>query len=374
MDFDFSSDQEMLRDAVQKWVQKTYTFEHYRVTVDQGGFSQDNWTGLNDLGLVGLAVPEQFGGLNMGPVEAMIVAEELGKGMVCEPWANAALMAVSILRDKASREIQEEYLAAIADGTSKVVLAINERSARYDLGFCTTTATEKNGQWFISGTKVNVPFGDKADHLIVAAKEDNGNISLFILPAKSNNVSTRSYCLQDGSRAGEIVICESPANLISRNGLTDLEHAVDIGTAALCAQAVGAMDQLLSITIDYMNTRKQFGVAIGTFQALRHRVADMKMQVELARSMSYFATLQLTNESEKRRYAVAAAKYQIGQSLRYVGQQAIQLHGGIAVTHEYIAGHYFKYLTTIELSLGDSNYQLGQVAQRMSNTAGVFEN
>lgn len=169
-------------------------------------------------------------------------------------------------------------------------------------------------------------------------------------------------------------LCEARASLISRNGLTDLEHAVDIGAAALCAHAVGAMDQLLAITLDYMNTRKQFGVAIGTFQALRHRVADMKMQVELARSMSYFATLQLTSDHEKRRYAVSAAKYQVGQSLRYVGQQAVQLHGGIAVTHEYSAGHYFKYLTTIELSLGDSNYHLGQVAQRMSNTAGVFEN
>ncbi len=379
MDFEFSSDQEMLRDSVRKWVQKVYTFDQYRSNVKHGGFSQDHWTALSELGLMGLAVPETFDGLGMGPIEAMIVSEELGRGMVCEPWANNSLCAVSILRDNASREIQTQYLPKIADGSLRVSVGFVERAARYALGHIETRANLSNGQWQISGTKSIVAFGDAANAVIVAAKRSDATaaktpVSLFLIDTKATGVSNRSYCIQDGSRAGEFTFTNCPAVLICDDGLAVLERAADIGLAALCAQAVGAMDQLMALTIEYMNTRKQFGSAIGSFQALRHRIADVKMQVELARSMSYYASLKLTAPDTERRYAMSAAKYQIGQSLRYVGQQCIQLHGGIGVTDEYSAGHYFKYLTTIELSLGDSNYHLGQVADRMTDTAGVFEN
>jgi alkylation response protein AidB-like acyl-CoA dehydrogenase len=381
MDFEFSSDQEMLRDSVRKWVQKVYTFDHYRSTVKHGGFSQDHWTALSELGLMGLAVPEEFDGLGMGPLEAMIVSEELGRGLVCEPWANSSLSAVSILRDNAIREIQTQYLPKIADGSARIAVAFVERAARYELGHVTTTATKVNGQWQVSGIKSVVAMGDQADFVIVAAKAldasdatNKSPISLYMVDTKASGVSNRSYCIQDGSRAGEFTFTNAPAQLIIEDGLSALERAADISVAAACARAVGAMDQLMALTIDYMNTRKQFGAAIGSFQALRHRIADVKMQVELARSMSYYASLKLTAPQAERRYAISAAKYQIGQSLRYVGQQCIQLHGGIGVTDEYAAGHFFKYLTTIELSLGDSNYHLGQVADRMTETAGVFEN
>ena len=176
----------------------------------------------------------------------------------------------------------------------------------------------------------------------------------------------------DGACAAELTLEQAPAHCISLNGLAALEHAVDIGIAATCAEAVGVMDQTLAITVDYMNTRKQFGVVISSFQALKHRVADMKMQLELARSMSYYASLKLNSPASERRAALARAKYQLGQSMRFVGQQAVQLHGGIGVTDEYIVSHYFKRLTQMEMVFGDTLHHLGEVSDRMQDSAGVF--
>ena len=185
---------------------------------------------------------------------------------------------------------------------------------------------------------------------------------------------TRAYGLQDGSRAAELSFADSPAALLvpAGPGFAALECAIDVGIAALAAEAVGAMDRLFELTVDYLNTRRQFGVPIGTFQALRHRIADMKMQLELARSMSYYATLRLGDEPGARRRAVAQAKVQLGRSMRFVGQQAVQLHGGIGMTDEYVGSHYFKRLTTMEMQFGDTMHHLGEVSARMQPTAGVF--
>ena len=198
----------------------------------------------------------------------------------------------------------------------------------------------------------------------------NSQIGLFIAERKSAGVSTRGYSTQDGSRAAEVTLKNAPAALLTTDGLNALEHAVDIGIAATCAEAVGVMDKTLAITAEYMNTRKQFGVAISSFQALRHRMADMKMQ--LARSMGFYASLKLNVPKDERRAAMARAKYQLGQSMRFVGQQAVQLHGGIGVTDEYIVSHYFKKLTQMEMTFGDSLHHLGEVSSRMKDTAGVF--
>ena len=375
MNFDFDQDQDMLGDSVRKWVAKAYPFEHYLGVVKGGGTDANDWQQMAELGLCALAIPEQHGGLGLGPVEAMLVAQELGAGMVCEPWAQVALMASAVLRDHAPLAMQAAWLPSIADGSKRVVMAITERAARFNLGHISTTASKNGDQWLINGQKSLVAIADHAQAFVVSAKivHESGDKSIgLFLVQPSACVLRRAYNVQDGSRAGEVTFDQASAQLICENALPALEHAVDIGIAALCAQAIGAMDKLYAITLDYMNTRKQFGVAIGTFQALRHRVADMKMQLELARSMSYFATLKLTADHDERRYAMSAAKVQIGQSLRFVGQQSVQLHGGIAVTHEYIAGHYFKYLTTIEMSLGDSYHHLGEVSKRMTDSAGVF--
>ena len=182
----------------------------------------------------------------------------------------------------------------------------------------------------------------------------------------------RGYPTQDGARAAEVSFSNAPALLVAQDGLPVLSHATDVGIAAVCAEAVGLMDRLLAITVEYMNQRKQFGVTIASFQALRHRVADVKMQVELGRSMSYFATLKLGEPQEQRRRALSQAKVQLGHSMRYVGQQCVQLHGGIGVTDEYVASHYFKRLTMLEMAWGDTLHHLGEVSARMQDTAGVF--
>jgi alkylation response protein AidB-like acyl-CoA dehydrogenase len=216
-----------------------------------------------------------------------------------------------------------------------------------------------------------VPAGDKADAFLVPAMLD-GKMALFLVERGAAGVMATGYGTQNGSRAAELTLANSPAQLVTLDGLTALEHGVDIGIAATCAEAVGAMDKTVAITAEYMNTRKQFGVVISSFQALRHRMADVKMQLELARSMSYYAALKLNAPAAERRAAMARAKYQLGNSMRFVGQQAVQLHGGIGVTDEYIVSHYFKHLTQLEMTFGDTLHHLGEVSSRMQDTAGVF--
>ena len=370
MDFDFSDDQVQLGDAVRKWVDRGYTFERRRAIEKAGGFDRAAWTELAELGLCGLYVPEDDGGLGMGPVEGMVVMEELGRGNVLEPLAQS-LIAGAVLAGYGDAAVRAAWLPRIASGEALVVLAYQERAARYRLDLCEAKATQAPGGDVVNASKSVVPVGDQADAFIVPAKI-NSQIALFLVERASAGVSTRGYGTQDGSRAAEVTLKNAPATLITQDGLAALEHAVDIGIAAVCAQAVGVMDKTLALTAEYLNTRKQFGVAIASFQALRHRAADMKMQLELARSMSYYASLKLNAPAPERRAAMARAKYQLGQSMRYVGQQSVQLHGGIGVTEEYIGSHYFKKLTQLELTFGDSMHHLGEVCTRMQDTAGVF--
>ena len=370
MDFDFSDDQVQLGDAVRKWVDKAYTFERRRTIEKAGGFDRTAWNEIAELGLCGLYVPEDDGGLGMGPVEGMVVMEELGRGIVLEPLAQS-LIAGGVLAGYADASTKAAWLPKIASGEALVVLAYQERAARYKLDACEAKATQAPGGYVLNATKSVVPVGDHADAFIVPAKI-NSQLALFLVERQSAGVTTHGYGTQDGSRAAELVLKNAPATLITQDGLTALEHAVDIGIAASCAEAVGVMDKAMAITAEYMNTRKQFGVVISTFQALRHRAADMKMQLELARSMSYYASLKLNAPAPERRAAMSRAKYQLGQSMRFVAAQAVQLHGGIGVTDEYIVSHYFKKLTQLEMSFGDSLHHLGEVSSRMQDTAGVF--
>ncbi len=374
MDFDFTDEQEQLRDAVRKWVDKSYDFERRRKAAAAGGFDRATWDELAGLGLTGLYVSDANGGLGMGPVEGMVVMEELGRGIVLEPVAQA-LIAGGTLEAFAPQEVKDAWLGRIASGEVLVALAHHERRARWRLDVCAATATEaadKAGTgWTIDGTKSIVPVGDLADAFLVPAMAGDKQ-ALFLVERSANGVTTHGYSTQDGGRAAEVGFAATPATLVTRGGLAALELAVDIGIAALCAEGVAVMDKTLAATVEYMNTRKQFGVTIASFQALRHRVADIKMQVELARSMSYYASLKLQAPAEERRSALARAKYQLGNSARFVGQQAVQLHGGIGVTDEYIVSHYFKRLTQMELTFGDTLHHLGEVSERMQDNAGVF--
>ena len=370
MDFDFSDDQVQLGDAVRKWVDKGYSFERRRATEKAGGFDRAAWNELAELGLCGLYIGEDDGGLGMGPVEGMVVMEELGRGIVLEPLAQS-LIAGGVLSGYADAATKAAWLPKIAAGEALVVLAYQERGARYRLDVCDAKATVAPAGITLNATKSIVPVGDQADAFIVPAQL-NGQLALFLVERSAAGVSTRGYNTQDGARAAEVVLNNTPATLITQDGLTALEHAVDIGIAAACAQAVGVMDKTVGITAEYLNTRKQFGVAISSFQALRHRAADMKMQLELARSMSYYASLKLSAPTAERRAALARAKVQLGQSMRFVGQQAVQLHGGIGVTDEYIVSHYFRKLTQLEVTFGDTLHHLGEVSARMQDSAGVF--
>jgi len=370
MDFEFTDEQNQLRDAVQRWVVKAYGFDLYRTNAKSGGYSKEVWQELAELGLTGLYVPEIHGGLGMGPVEAMVVLEQLGAGLVLEPLTQC-LMCSAVLSQFAPAPLQSHWLSRIASGSALVVLATQERGARYKLDYCEAIATPKHDAYALTASKNIVSSGDFADAFIVSALLEN-QLALFLVERSAAGVSARGYSTQDGSRAADINFDNASATLISRNGLTALALARDIGIACACAEGVGVMDKTLRLTADYLNTRKQFGVAISSFQALRHRIADMKMHLELARSMSYYASLKLNAPEPERRVAMSRAKVQLGQSVRYVGQQAIQLHGGIGVTDDYIVSHYFKKLTQLEMSFGDTLHHLGEVSASMQATTGVF--
>ena len=370
MDFDFSDDQEQLRDAVRKWVDKGYAFERRRAAVAAGGFDRAAWGELAELGLTALTVPEAHDGMGQGAIDAMVVAEELGRGLVLEPIAQA-FIASSVLSQYAPADVQGTWLPRVASGEALVVLAYQERKARYRLDVCEAKAAPAQAGYALTATKSIVAAGDQADAFIVPAQLE-GKIALFLVERSASGVTTRGYITQDGSRAAEVQLAGAPATLITTDGLAALELAVDTGIAATCAEAVGVLDKTVSLTVEYMNQRKQFGVFIASFQALRHRVADMKMQLELARSMSYYASLKLGAPAAERRAAMARAKVQLGQAMRFVGQQSVQLHGGIGVTDEYIGSHYFKKLTQLEMTFGDTLHHLGEVSARMQDTAGVF--
>jgi hypothetical protein len=370
MDFNFSDDQEQLRDAVRKWVDRSYGFERRRGITKAGGFDRAAFNELAELGLTGLFVSEEHGGMAMGPVEAMVVLEELGRGIVLEPLTQT-LIASGVFGGYAADAVRTAWLSKVASGEALVVLAHYERKARYRLDACEAQASQSGGAWKLSGDKSIVPAGDQADAFLVPARA-NGRLGLFLVERQAQGVSARGYPTIDGGRAAEVGFRDAAATLIAEDGLPALEHAVDIGIACTCAEAVGVIDKTMELTAEYMNTRKQFGVTLATFQALRHRMADMKMQQELARSMSYYASLKLNAPAEERRRAMARAKYQLGVAMRFVGQNSVQLHGGIGVTDEYIGSHYFKKLTQLELAYGDTLHQLGEVSDRMQDTAGVF--
>jgi alkylation response protein AidB-like acyl-CoA dehydrogenase len=374
MDFNFTDDQESLRDAVRRWVDKGFSFERRHALAKAGGATRAVYSELAELGLTGLVVPEAHGGLALGAVDAMVVSEELGRGLVNAPYTFAALMAPRLL-GAAPAALQAAWLPRMASGQALVVPALQERAARYQLSHVTTQATQHGAAWQLHGAKCVVSAGDEADAFIVPARisgaaNDSAGIGLFLVERGACKVT--GYATQDGARAADVVLQGAAAQLIHADGHALLEDAVDAGMAAQCAEAVGLMDKLVAITVDYMNTRKQFGATLASFQALRHRIVDVKMQLELGRSMSYYASLKLGEPTAQRRRAISQARVQLGQSMRYVGQQCIQLHGGIGCTDEYIASHYFKRLTMLEMSLGDSLHHLGEVSARMQDTAGVF--
>lgn len=375
MDFDLTDEQRLLKESVDRLVADRYGFEARRGFMKQeGGFSREIWARFAEQGLLALPFAEEHGGIGGGPVETMIVAESFGRGLVVEPYLATVVLGGGILRHGGSEAQKAALLPQVAAGELTLALAHLERGARYDLHHVETRARREGEGWAITGEKGVVLHGDTADRLIVVARtagetRDRAGIGLFLVDPAAAGVSRRGYPTQDGMRAAEIslenVRVGSEAAIGDpEGGLPVLERVVDEAIAALCAEAVGAMDEMRAVTVDYLKTRRQFGIPIGQFQALQHRAADMVVAIEQARSMAYLATMMSgIEDAAERGKAVSAAKVQIGRSGRFVGQQAVQLHGGVGVTMEYRIGHYFKRMTAIETLFGDADHHLDKVAE-----------
>jgi pimeloyl-CoA dehydrogenase small subunit len=377
MDFDLSDEQRQLKDSVERLLADAYGDLNQRVAYmkEPNGYSSALWQQYADLGLLAAPFAEEHGGLGQGLTETMIVAEAFGRALAVEPYIATVVLAGGALRHAGNGALLAELVPAIAAGQLTLALAHQERQARFDLADTATTArADGKGGYTLEGEKLVVLAADSADKLIVTARAsgartDRGGIGLFLVDAKANGVTRRGYPTQDGMRAADVTLSAvkvGPEAVLAGpgRGLDVLARVVDEAIAALAAEAVGAMAGLTELTVEYLKTRKQFGVPIGSFQVLQHRAVDMLTALEQARSMAYYATMMATEpEAKERRRAMAAAKVQIGRSGRLVGESAIQLHGGIGMTMEYKAGHYFKRLSMIDLAFGDADHHLRELAR-----------
>ena len=371
MDFNYTEEQLALQDTLRRFIARDYAFEHRRALAKSAdGFDRKAWKTYADFGILALPFPEDFGGLNGNAVDSMLVMEMLGRGLALEPYLSTVVLCGGLLRDAGSAAQKEALLPLIAGGELMLALAHHEPGARYALNRVATTATPAGSGWQLDGAKAVVLGAPAADKLIVSARDGKG-MSLFLVDARAPGVSLRSYPTQDGARAADVKLAGVQVGadaLIGPPGgaLPAIERAVDYANAALCAEAVGIMSALNEVTLEYLKTRKQFGVPIGKFQALQHRMADMVIATEQARSMATLAAVRVDSpDAAERSRAVAAARAYIGTQARFVGQQAVQLHGGMGVVDELNVGHYFKRLTMIGLTFGDVDYHLGRFSDTL---------
>jgi pimeloyl-CoA dehydrogenase small subunit len=376
MDFDLSEEQRLLKESLERLLGDRYAFEQ-RKSYGQGpeGWSRDLWAQYAELGLLGLPFPESYGGAGGGPVETMIAMEAFGRALTLEPFLATVVVGGGFLRHGGSAEQCAELVPKIANGSLTLAFAHTERQSRYDLHDVETRAERDGAGWVLDGEKGVVLHGDTADKLIVTARiggdrRDRDGVAAFVVDGAAAGVSRRGYPTQDGLRAAEVALARvrvGPEGVLGEPGtaLPLIERVVDEGIAALCAEAVGAMAIMHELTVDYLKTRRQFGREIGSFQILQHRAVDMLIALEQARSMAMFAAMMAAEENAvERRNAAAAAKVQIGRSGKFIGQQAIQLHGGIGMTMEYKVGHYFKRVTMIDTMFGDADHHLRELARR----------
>jgi pimeloyl-CoA dehydrogenase small subunit len=375
MDFEFSDEQRMLKDSIDRLIGPAYDDLGKRRTTQAKapGFSEELWGKYAELGLTALPFSEEDGGFGGGAVETMIVMEAIGSGLALEPYLASVVLAGNLVRLAGNAEQRAAIIPAIADGSLRVAFAHVERQARYDLFDVSTHAKRSAGGFVLEGDKTVVVHGDSAQKLIVSARtssasrRDRHGITLFLVDADAPGVSRRGFATQDGQRAaaisfGSVEVPESAVLGTVDHAGDVIEQVTDIGIAAVCAEAVGAMASLHALTLDYLKTRKQFGVPIGSFQVLQHKAVDMFTALEQARSMEYYAAMMAgVDDARLRRRAISAAKVQINNSARFVGETAVQLHGGIGVTMEYRAGHYFKRLTMIQSLFGDTDHHMRAV-------------
>ncbi len=374
MDFNFSKEQEQLGETIQRFVAREYPAERRKAILkSKDGFSREVWSQLAELGLLALLIPEEQGGMGASSLEVLLTMNAIGRGLLLEPYLPSAILGTALVRELGSAEQKKWMLPGLAAGELIVVPAHGEPAARYQLERVATTAQATADGFVLEGKKAVVLHAAAADLLLVSARtafavDDPAGISLFAVPRDAPGLTLQAFPTLDGQRAADVTLHEvrlPRTSLLGAEGgaFAALAAVFDLGIAALCAEAVGALQASLDATVEYTRTRKQFGQPIGKFQALQHRMADMLMHLEQARSMSYLAAMRCTDpDAAIRRRAVSAAKALVGQACRFVGQQSIQLHGGMGMTDELLISHHFRRLTALELSLGDSEHHLEQFA------------
>jgi pimeloyl-CoA dehydrogenase small subunit len=368
MDFNFSDEQTMLRDSIAKFVAAEYDFDKRKARAGDPNAWKKSWAQFAELGLLAAPLPEEFGGLGGGPVDVLVIMEEFGKSLVTEPYLQTAVIGAGFLKHGGSAAQKQEHLNAIAAGDRVIAFAYAEPQGRYNLADLTTTAKKDGGGYVLNGQKAVVIGAPQADHLIVTARTAGGQrdakgVSVFIVPKNAKGVSTRDYPTVDAFKAAEVYLENVSVGADALIGPADgglplVEQVVDEAIAGVCAEACGGMRQMHALTLEYAKGRKQFGVPIATFQVLQHRMVDMFTAMEQAISITYMVTLKLDGSAAERAKAASAAKVQIGKASRFVGQGAIQIHGGMGMTDEMKVGHYFKRATMIDAQFGNVDHHL----------------
>jgi pimeloyl-CoA dehydrogenase small subunit len=375
MDFDLSPEQTQLKDGVDRLIASTYGSLEARQKLARQplGFSEAGWARFAEMGLLGIPFSEEEGGFGGGPVETLLVMEALGRGLALEPYLATVVLGGSAVRLGGPAALKERVIPGIVEGNLRLALAFTEKQSRYDLFDVATTARKTAEGYALEGAKSVVIHGDSAHQIVVSARisgsrRERDGISLFLVPADADGVKIHGYPTQDGGRAAEIAfsgVTVSAQDLIGKEGagLPILERVAEFAIAALASEAVGIMEALHALTVDYLKTRQQFGAPIAQFQVLQHRAVDMLIALEQARSMAAYAAMMVDHpDAAERAAALSAVKVQVNRSCRLVGQEAVQLHGGIGMTMEYLGAHYFKRLTMIESLFGDTTHHLRRVS------------
>jgi len=380
MRFSLTPEQQQLSDVVQRFLAERYDFQTRRKILDSpAGWSRQVWSTLAELGLLALQVPEEQGGMAPAVVETLLCVTATGKAMLLEPYVSSAIVATTLIRELGSAQQRKEMLPAMASGERIAVLAHLEPGARFDLQRVAARARRSGGGWTLQGRKSVVRHAPAADVLLVSARtsgepDEPAGISLFAVAREANGVALVPYRTLDGVCAAEVSLSNAPGALVGEEGgaFAGIAAAFDQGLAAICAEAAGALQATLDTTIEYTKTRKQFGVPIAKFQVLQHRMVEMLIHVEQARSMSYLAAMRSAEPpSPERRRALAAAKVVVGNACRFVGQQAVQLHGGMGVSDETAVSHLFRRLTALEIELGDTAHHLEQFIAASNPAEGI---
>ena len=370
MDFSLSDEQSMLKDSIEKFVQNDYDFDTRRkIMANDEGFSRELWSQMAELGWLAVPFAEEDGGFGGGAIELMLVMEQIGRGLIVEPYMATVVLAGGFLKRAGSAEQKEKYLAGIIDGSKLGAFAFAEPQGRFNLADIVTTAAADGDGYVLNGHKAVVLNGPSSDFLVVSARtsgeqRDEEGVSVFVLDADAAGVSRRDYPTVDGLRAAEITfenVRVGADALIGEAGkaLPLIQEVIDEATLAVGCEAVGNMEVAYKSTVDYSKQRVQFGQPIGKFQVLQHRMVDMFMEYEQAKSLMYMAAMRMDEGyGAVAQKAISAFKVQVGKSGRYVGQQAVQVHGGMGMTEELHIGHYFKRLTMIDTLFGNVDFHL----------------